>query len=224
MWAPHPPAIGWIVCHKHGANGLRMSWALRRRLQRFFRSSLWVIPALSTLAAVLSAPVIRWIDRSLGAGFFNYSPDGARSLANIVSAAMLSFVVFFFSVLLLTVQIASSTLSPRVIARPFRSRTLKASLGLFVLTFIYSMVVVGRGADGTTGQLALALVIFLTVISVCVFLYVVEYVSKQLRPITVMADVASEGIAVIKTVYPLRLCEHREEGGLLHVPWGSLRR
>jgi len=181
---------------------ISMSWLFRKRLRNFFRSSLWVVPAISTLAAVFSIPVLRMLDRRLGFEFFHYSPDGARALANIVSAAMLSFVVFFFSVLLLTVQIASSTLSPRIIARPFRSRTIKTSLGLFVFTLMYSMAVVSRGTEGRIGQLATAMVIVLTIISICVFLYVVEHVSKQLRPVTVMADVAAEGLQVIRAVYP----------------------
>lgn len=179
-----------------------MSWAFRKRLRSFLRSSLWVVPAFSTLAAFLSVPLLRILDRRLGFQFFRFSPDGARAAAAIVSAAMLSFVVLFFSVLLLTVQIASSTLSPRIIARPYRSRVLKASLGLFVFTLIYSMAVVARGTEGNIGQLATAMVIVLTVVSICVFLYVVEHVSKELRPATVMADIAAEGVKVIKEVYP----------------------
>jgi uncharacterized membrane protein len=179
-----------------------MSWAFRKHLANFLKSSLWVVPAISTLAAFLSVPILRLLDRSLGFQFFRYTPDGARALASIVSAAMLSFVVFFFSVLLLTVQIASSSLSPRVISRPFRSRTLKASLGIFVFNLIYSMAVVARGTEGNLGQLATAMVIVLTVISICVFLFVVEHVSKQLRPATVMADIAVEGLQVIRAIYP----------------------
>src|SRR5438552_8906527 len=182
-----------------------ISWAFRKRVHSFLRSSLWVVPAFSTLAAFLSVPLLRALDRRLGFQFLRYSPDGARALATIVSAAMLSFVVLFFSVLLLTVQIASSSLSPRIISRPFRSRTLKASLGLFVFTLIYSMAVVARGTEGKIGQLATAMVVVLTIISICVFLFVVENVSKQLRPVTVMADIGSEGLEVIRTVYPRRL-------------------
>jgi uncharacterized membrane protein len=161
-----------------------------------------VVPAVSTLAAFLSVPLLRSIDRSLGFHFFRYSSEGARAAASIVAGAMLSFVVLFFSVLLLTVQIASSTLSPRIISRPFRSRTLKYSLGLFVFTLVYSMAVVSRGTEGSLGQLTAAMVIVLTVISICVFLYVVEHVSKELRPSTVVADIASDALAVIRTVYP----------------------
>ncbi|MGC2060934.1 MAG: DUF2254 domain-containing protein [Candidatus Sulfotelmatobacter sp.] len=182
-----------------------MAWAFLKRLRSVRRSSLWILPAVSTVAASLSIPLLRILDRKLGLQFFNFSLEGARALAAIVSAAMLSFVVLFFSVLLLTVQIASSTLSPRIIARPFRSRALKASLGLFVFTLIYSMAVVARGTEGNSGQLTSAVVIVLTVMSICVFLYMVEHVSKELRPITVMDDIAEEGIKVIRAVYPIRL-------------------
>jgi uncharacterized membrane protein len=154
------------------------------------------------LAAFLSVPLVRVLDASLGLHFFGFTSDGARAVAGIVAAAMLSFVVFFFSVMLLTVQIASSTLSPRIIARPFRSRVLKASLGLFVFTLVYSMAVLAHGTEGHIGQMTAAMVIILTIVSICVFLFVVEHVSKQLRPATVVADVAVDGIRVIKTVYP----------------------
>src|SRR6201993_2715001 len=185
-----------------------MSWASRKRLRSFLRSSLWVVPAVSTLGAFLSVPLLRILDEHAGLHFFRVPTDGARAVAAIVSGAMLSFIVFFFSVLLLTVQIASSTLSPRIISRPFRSRALKASLGLFVFTLIYSMAVVARGTEGNIGQLATAMVIVLTVISICIFLYVVEHVSKELRPVTVMAEIAEEAIQVIKAVYPRMLDQH----------------
>jgi len=187
-----------------------MSWALRKHLLSFFRSSLWVVPAFSTLAAFLSVPLLRLLDRVVEFHFFGYSPDGARAMASIVSAAMLSFVVMFFSVLLLTVQIASSSLSPRIISRPFRSRTLKASLGLFVFTLVYSMAVVARGTQGDLGQLVTAMVVVLTVVSICDFLFVVEHVSKQLRPATVMADLAEDGLRVISAVYP-RMADEQDD-------------
>jgi uncharacterized membrane protein len=201
-----------------------MWWAFQKRLRSFLRSSLWVVPAFSTLAAFTSVPILRILDRRLGLQLLHFSPDGARAVAAIVSAAMLSFVVLFFSVLLLTVQIASSTLSPRIIARPFRSRALKASLGLFVFTLIYSMAVVSRGTEGNVGQLATVMVIVLTVISICVFLYVVEHVSKELRPATVMADVAAEGLQVIREVYPRMLEETALENQLDEASLGPPRR
>jgi uncharacterized membrane protein len=162
------------------------------------------VPAITAIAAFVSAPLLRALDRRVSVKLLHYTPDGAHALAGIVAAAMISFIVLFFSVLMLTVQIASSALTPRIIARPFRSPILKASLGLFVYTLITSMALVVRPANEAV-EITTIIVVVLTVASTCVFLYVVEHVSKQLRPVTVMADVASEGIRVIRTVYPALL-------------------
>src|SRR5258708_14579928 len=43
-----------------------ISWAFRKRVHSFLRSSLWVVPAFSTLAAFLSIPLLRSLDRRLG--------------------------------------------------------------------------------------------------------------------------------------------------------------
>jgi uncharacterized membrane protein len=181
---------------------LRARWVLRKRIQSFIRSSLWIVPAISTLAALVFARTMHIVDNYVNLPWFRYSSEGTRALASLIVAAMLSFIVFFFSVLLVTVQLASSTLSPRIIARPFRSKVLKRSLGLFAFTLIYSMAIVGRVSDEHERDVATFTIAVLTIASVCVFLYVVEYISKQLRPVTVMSDVALEGLNVIKAVYP----------------------
>ena len=181
-----------------------MTWSTRKRLQNLVRWSLWLLPVITAIAAFLSAPLLRALEKSVSVKLFHYTADGAHALAGIVAAAMISFIVLFFSVLMLTVQIASSALTPRIIARPFRSPTLKASLGLFVYTLITSIALLVRPANEAV-EITTTMVIVLTVASTCVFLYVVEHVSKQLRPVTVMADVAGEGIRVIRTVYPVLL-------------------
>ena len=155
------------------------------------------------LAAVICAPLIRRLDSALGYEFLRFGVQGARAAVGMIAAAMLSFIVFFFSVLLLTVQIASVNLSPRIIARPFKSAVLKASLGLFVFTFIYGVAVLARLEDRVQ-ELPVFLTVLLSVASIGTFLFVVEYVGKELRPVTVVARVAEEGLGVIRGVYPHR--------------------
>lgn len=150
--------------------------------------------------AVLSAPMIRRFGARLGLHFFGFGPQGARAATGLIAAAMLSFIVFFFSVLLLTVQIASVNLSPRIISRPFQSNVLKASLGLFVFTFVYGVAVLARVEDQVP-ELPVFLTVLLSVISIGTFLFVVEHFGKQLRPTTVVAQVAQQGLRSIRSVY-----------------------
>jgi len=157
------------------------------------------------LAALALARLTRYWNSTLELRLLDFGLQGARAAVGTIAASMLTFVVFFFSVLLVTVQIASGTLSPRIIARPFQSWVLKASLGLFVFTFSYGVAVLGRLEDKVL-QLPVLVTVVLSIFSVGTFLFVVEYVGKQLRPATVVASVAREGLKIIRSVYPLRCC------------------
>jgi uncharacterized membrane protein len=101
------------------------------------------------------------------------------------------------------VQIAGMSLSPRIISRPFRSNVLKASLALFVFTFVYGIAVLARLEDRVQ-ELPVFLTVVLCIASIGTFLFVVEFFGKELRPAMVVARVAQEGLRVIQSVYPLR--------------------
>ncbi len=180
-----------------------MLWRQRKRLRAFLKNSLWVVPVGGMLAALIVAPLTRHLDSVTRFRLLGFDLEGARAAVGVIGASMLSFVVFFFSVLLVTVQIASGTLSPRIIARPFQSKVLKSCLGLFVFTFIYSLAVVGRLGEHVLLELPVFIAVTLSIVSVGAFLFVVEFVGKELRPVTVLSSVAQEGLKVIRSVYPL---------------------
>jgi uncharacterized membrane protein len=152
-------------------------------------------------SAMICAPLTRQLNDVLKWPFLEFGLQGARAAVGLVAAAMLTFVVFFFSVLLLTIQIASGSLSPRIIARPFQSSFLKASLGLFVFTFVYSISVLGRLEERVL-QLPVFFTLLLAVLCIGTFVFVVEHIGKELRPVTVVTSVAREGLDVIHSMYP----------------------
>jgi uncharacterized membrane protein len=154
------------------------------------------------LAALIAAPLSRYWNSQVEVRLLHFGLQGARTVLGMFAASMLSFVVFFFSVLLVTVQIASGNLSPRIIARPFQSSILKTCLGLLVFTFMYGTVILGRLEDHVL-EIPVFISVLLNVISIGTFLFVVEFVGKQLRPATVVSSVAREGLGVIRAVYPL---------------------
>ena len=154
------------------------------------------------VAALICAPLTRRLDHLLRLPFLDFGIQGARAAIGMIAGAMLTFVVFFFSVVLLTVQIASGNLSPRIIARPFQLPVLKVSLSVFVFTFAYGIATLGRLEDQVL-QLQVFLTLLLSIASIGIFLFVVEHVGKILRPVSVVTAVAREGYAVIRNMYPL---------------------
>jgi uncharacterized membrane protein len=119
---------------------------------------------------------------------------------------MFTFIVFVSSALLVSVQLASSQLTPRIIAIVFRDPVTRFSLTIFVFTFTFSLATLVRITSFVplfTSQVAA----YSCLASLVVFLYLIDHVGKSLRPSGALRSVALLGRAVIDDVYPQNLNE-----------------
>ena len=166
-----------------------MTWHRRYRLRQFVSSSLWLTPTAALVLALMLAPVLRWVDARTGWRWFNFSPEGARALLGALTTSALTFIAFAFSALLLVCQIASAQLSPRMIAGILRSRPIRWFVGLFIFTYVYALAALGRVEDRVP-QLPVALAVGCSLVSIVAFLYLIDYVSRSLRPISGLTELA----------------------------------
>ena len=179
-----------------------MSWIRRYRIWTFVRSALWLVPLASMFVALAVTAILRQIDHATGWAILGFGLDGARALLAMLAASMLSLLVFVLSALLIAVQVASAQLTPRVIAATFlRARPVKFTIGLVVFTFMLSIGVLGRSEDSVL-QLSTAICILASLASIAMFLLLVDYALKSLRPVSLVARVAAEGFKVVEDVYP----------------------
>src|SRR5712691_5598060 len=106
-----------------------MTWLQRYRVQHYFANSIWLLPTLGTVAALLLVRLLYGIDEA-SAWHANLAPDTARAVLGTMAASMFTFVVFVCSALLIAVQLASTQLTPRIIAFVFRDSPTKLALSL----------------------------------------------------------------------------------------------
>lgn len=178
-----------------------MSWIYRYRLRMFLKSSLWVVPVSSMAAALLLAPLIRSIDQGTQWTLLHFEVDSSRLLIGALSSSLLTLIVFAFSIILLAVQIAGGQYSPRIISRVFESRLLKLTLGVFVFSFTYTMAVLGR-IEERVPQLPVLIAVLLSLLTIALFLFLIQETGEALRPIEILSRVAADTRAVIRAVYP----------------------
>src|SRR5712691_2060212 len=183
-----------------------MTWLQRYRIRNFLQSSMWLVPLGGMVLALGVASILRRVDAWTRWPLFGFGPDGARAVLGAITASMLTFTVFVFSMILLVVQIASAQLSPRIIGGAFRDWRLKIILGIFVFTYTYSIAAPGRVED-TVPQLPVAVTIVCRLVSIGMFLSLVDHRGKALRPVSILTNVAADGRRVIASVYPQRLTE-----------------
>ena len=180
-----------------------MSWIQRYKLRQFLRNSIWILPVLGMLAAMLLLHLLHRVEVRAG---WEVGLDPAATLAVLgaLAGSMLTFIVFLSSSLLLVMQLASAQLSPRIIGVIFRDPVTRFTLTLFTFTFTFTLAVLLR-IHATVPAFTTYLSACLCLLSVGFFLFLVDHVGKSLRPSGALQAVASVGHEVIQSIYPRRL-------------------
>ncbi len=148
------------------------------------------------------SPLLREFDERTRWSLLGYGLEGARGVAGAIVASTFTLTVLIFSIILVAVQLSSSQLSPRAIASSvLKDRQAQFTLGLFIFTYILAVAVLGR-IDTRVPELPLLIAMVFSVICIAAFLYLIDYVAKALRPVSVCGRIARAGIQVMDAVYP----------------------
>ncbi|MCB2147083.1 MAG: DUF2254 domain-containing protein [Deltaproteobacteria bacterium] len=188
-----------------------MLWNRRYLIKSYIQASLWLMPFFALLAywviSRTSYGIGAWllqtgrIDETTA--FFGATIVGARSVLDTVVTANLSFLVFTFGSLLVAIQVAGGQLTPRIIATTLlRDNTIRFTVSYFIFTFLFAMRVLGKMGGETVHQLNTFIAAVLGLGSVVVFLYLIDYAARFLRPVSMVQRVGESGIKVLESVYP----------------------
>ncbi|MDQ4094775.1 MAG: DUF2254 domain-containing protein [Actinomycetota bacterium] len=184
-------------------------------LREYLRSSLWFIPALCVVVVVVLALVLIRLDRTIGSNFlFEGGPEGAQTLLATISASMITFTGLVFSITMVVLQLASQQFSPRVLRTFLRDRHSQLTLGVFVATFTYSLIVLREvhSSDAPGGEfvpgLAVGVAFALVLLSLAFFVDYIHHISQSIRVGTITASIAAETREAISDIYDH---EHTDE-------------
>jgi uncharacterized membrane protein len=109
-------------------------------------ASLWFMPTIFAVAAIGAANLTIWLDARVDAPIgvrpdLVSDPTTAATFAGAIAAATLAFVAVVFATTLVAIQLAASQYSPRAVRVFIRSRVTRVTLGLFLATFVFSLIV-----------------------------------------------------------------------------------
>jgi uncharacterized membrane protein len=193
----------------------RLTWSRLYRMTSYARSALWIVPFLSILAVLISVPVIRVLDAWLEWDMVSLGVEGSKSMYQTVLTLNMSFLIFTFGSMLVAIQIAGGQLTPRVIATTLlRDNVVRYSVGLFVYALLFSTMALNRMED-KVHDLATSITGLLGVATIVVFLFLIDYAARLLRPVSILARVAEGGLQVIATVYPDPVAGDADESSTL---------
>ena len=173
-------------------------------LLEVLRVQLWVVPAIAALLAAALAVVLAWLDGATGSlGLpLEIDADSARAVLSAISGAMISFTALVFSVTMLVLQTASTQLSPRVVRTFLRDRFNQVVMGLFVATFVFSLLMSTAVSDAHVPQLGVLVAVGLVLVAVMAFVVYIDHMAHDIRPTSVIESITDETRVVIERVYP----------------------
>ncbi|MEV6844607.1 DUF2254 domain-containing protein [Actinoplanes sp. NPDC051411] len=176
---------------------------VRRLRQRAFsdrlRESLLFLPLVLLVGAVLAEAAAREIDKHSRIGWlapFTMAPDAAVTLLSTVAGATITTAGVVFSLLVVSLQLASGQFSPRVLRTFWRDRMGQVLIGLLLAAFAYCVLALSQidtKADDAptltmTGAIVLALA---SILAIVVFLNRItrqQYVGRIMERIQGEAD------------------------------------
>ncbi len=180
-----------------------MTWIQRYRIRQFMRTSLWILPLFGMVTAYSALDGLLLIDKRLG-WETRLDPSATIALLATLAGAMLTFIVFLSSTLLLVLQLASAQLSPRVIGIAHSDRVTRSAMCLFGFTFTLALAMLVR-IQGAVPPLTARVAGYSALLSIAAFLYLIDHLGRALRPSGALRAVGRMGDRVIKSVYPRRL-------------------
>ncbi|PFG38958.1 putative membrane protein [Georgenia soli] len=169
-----------------------------------FRESLFLLPLLLVAVGIVLALVAAALDRSLGADpipmTLGMSSNAAIWLLSTVAGATITTVGVVFSLTVVSLQLASSQFSPRVMRSFIRDRVSQVVIGMLVSTFVYCVLTlpnISGEASEPAPRISLTVAVVLTVVTVVLIIAHLDHLARRLQVGHVARDIAAEGHAVI---------------------------
>ncbi len=190
-------------------------------LRNGLTGALWPLPTIAIVAAVGLGVGLTELDQALAFGedpirfVFTGGPSAARTVLSAIASSLISVTTLLFSLTIVTLQLASSQYSPRLLQTFVRDRVVQTCLGVLLGTFVYALVVLRtvRSADEAQGssfvpRISVTVAFVLMLASVAALVTFLSHQTRQLRVETMMRDVHDESSRTRR-----RLQERQEEDG-----------
>lgn len=214
-----PAGYGRRFGARQGRVAAAIEWRQTRR--RLRTVPLWRVPAILTSLVSVLALVLVAVDDSVagegGTGVNGGDAGVTATMLSVIAGGMITLCGLVFTALTLAMQFGASQLSVRVVPMLQQARILRWSIGIFLATFVFALIIALDLAVGGTQQVPLVstvVALALTLLSSGMFIGLVTRVAHVLNPTRLLSEVARQGRSAVLRAYP-------EESQVRNMPAGA---
>ena len=190
-------------------NRLKQLWSI-------LRSSFWFLPSLIVTGSIVLAVALigvdftgseQWLAR--WPRLFGVGADGARGMLSTIAGSMMTVVGVTFSMVLMTLALASSQYTSRILRNFMSDRVTQIVLGVFAGIFIYCLIVlrtIRGGEDGVfVPGLAVSFSVVLAMSGIGILIFFIHHIAASIQASNIIASVADETMLVVDRLFPEKL-------------------
>lgn len=187
-------------------NELKQFWST-------LRGSFWFLPSLVVAGYVAMAVALIQVDTagsqqwmSRWPRLFGSSASGARGVLSTIAGSMMTVVGVTFSIVLVTLSLASSQYTSRILRNFMRDRVTQVVLGIFAGVFTYCLIVLrtirGGDAAGYIPSLAVTFGVLLAISGIGALIFFIHHIAVSIQASNIIASVADETLVAIDRLFP----------------------
>ncbi len=176
------------------------------------RAQLWPLPTVGLVLAVVAGLMLPHIDRAvdddlpdwLSSLVFDGGASSAQTVLDAAASSLITVTSLTFSLTVVTLQLASSQFSPRLLRTFSRDLFVQGTLALFLATFVYSLAVlrlVRSEVDGDqpfVPRISVTVAFLLVVASAFVLVLFLAHLTRTIRVESMLQNVHEEASATIR--------------------------
>ena len=164
-----------------------------------------VLPLVYVACALLLSQFTLGLDQSLGEdslpAILLTTASSASSILSTIAGGLITAVTLLLSLVLVTVQLASSQFSPRTLPNWIGDRTQQRTIGMVLGTAVFCLVVLREiedgGASSFSPNISVLAAVVLTIVSLVAVVHAVDHLSNGMRVDSVARDLVEDSLAAI---------------------------
>jgi hypothetical protein len=116
------------------------------KIVKYRRQKLWIAPVTGAILATALASAALFLDQVISWDetpfpIFSGTADTARTLLQVIASSVTTLIALIFTILVVAIQLASSQYSPRALTTLLQDRPSHFTIGIFVGTFTYTLII-----------------------------------------------------------------------------------
>jgi uncharacterized membrane protein len=202
--------------------------ALLQSAVEYVRGSLWVLPSVTVVLSAVAGGVLTRVEVGdhwfFSEVLFPGGAEGARGMLQAVAGSVITVTSLVFSLTVVTLQLASTQFSPRLLRTFLRHPSNQVVLSIFLSTFVYALVVLRSVRSGEDGgedfvpALAITVAFVLVLASVGALVFFIHHITSEIRADTLMQRVETDALSTLERVHPEPIDRDRPLPGLADPP------